>query len=127
METLIAESADLSSLYLKERELLDLELLLNGAFSPLQGYLSQQDYESVLLNCRLTSGALWPMPIVLSITLAQAEMLSSKKRVVLRDERANPLAILSIEEIYQPNRERECELLLGTTDKNHPHADWLLK
>lgn len=127
METLIVESADLFSLYLKERDLLDLELLLNGGFFPLEGYLSQEDYESVLLDCRLKNGALWPMPIVLSITADQAEMLSSKKRIVLRDERANPLAILSIKDIYQPNRERECELLLGTTDKNHPYVNWLLK
>lgn len=127
METLIVESADLFSLYLKERALLDLELLLNGGFSPLKGYLSQQDYESVLLDCRLKNGVLWPIPIVLSITSEQVQMLSSKKRVVLRDERANPLAILSIEDIYQPNREKECELLLGTTDKNHPYVNWLLK
>lgn len=127
METLIVESADLFSLYLKERDLLDLELLLNGGFSPLKGYLSQQDYESVLLHCRLKNGVLWPIPIVLSITSEQVKILSSKKRVVLRDERANPLAILSIEDIYQPNRERECELLLGTTDKNHPYVNWLLK
>lgn len=127
MENLVIESEKLYSLYLKERALSDLELLLNGGFFPLQGYLSQKDYESVLSNYRLSSGALWPMPIVLPVTLDQVKALSSKKKIALRDEQANPLAILSIEEIYKPNRKLECELLIGTTDPNHPYADWLLK
>ena len=53
---------------LTERQLCDIELLLNGAFSPLEGFLNQDDYDSVVKSMRLSSGVLWPMPITLDVS-----------------------------------------------------------
>ena len=55
---------------LTERQLCDLELILNGAFSPLEGFLGKDDYESVLRDMRLKSGVIWPMPITLDVSKA---------------------------------------------------------
>ena len=74
-----------TSLNLSERQLCDLELILNGAFSPLDGFLCRQDYESVLDKMRLASGLLWPIPVTLDVTPALAEKISQGETLALRD------------------------------------------
>ena len=61
--TKIKEANQYSSWQLTDRQICDLELLLNGGFSPLMGFMGKADYESVLDNMRLRDGSLWPMPI----------------------------------------------------------------
>lgn len=68
---LLAESKSLPSITLNERQLCDLELLLNGGFSPLEGFMNKTDYESVLDNVRLASGLVWSMPITFDISQSQ--------------------------------------------------------
>ncbi len=63
-EQLKQESQHFPSLTLSQRQLCDLELLMNGAFSPLTGFMGQKDYDSVVNDLRLADGALWPVPIV---------------------------------------------------------------
>ena len=63
-----ADATDYKSWDLTDRQLCDLELILNGAFSPLDGFLSQAEYEGVIDNMRLPSGVLWPMPITLDVS-----------------------------------------------------------
>ncbi|KAI8835717.1 sulfate adenylyltransferase [Chytridium lagenaria] len=104
------EAAAIPSLVLNERQLCDLELILNGGFSPLEGFLNSADYESVLNNMRLANGTLWPMPINLDVSSQQVTTLGlrSGSRIALRDPRDDsPLAILTINDIYTPNKSRE--------------------
>ncbi len=70
-----ARARDLPSWDLNMRQLCDIEMLLNGAFSPLEGFLGEADYQRVLSDMRLTSGVLWPMPITLDVTEKFAEKL----------------------------------------------------
>ena len=63
-----AEGVHLPSVTLNDRQICDLELLLNGGFSPLKGYLGEQDYKSVLGKMRLADGTLWPMPITRDVS-----------------------------------------------------------
>ena len=72
---------------LNERQICDLELLLNGAFKPLNGFMKKDDYESVLNNMRLSNGELWPIPIVLDIKeeIKDKHKLEKKSRIALRD------------------------------------------
>ena len=62
------EAADLTSHDLSPRQICDLELLMNGGFNPLKGFMTEEDYDGVVENMRLVDGALWPMPITLDVT-----------------------------------------------------------
>lgn len=114
MESLSFDSIDLSS-----RQICDLELLLNGGFSPLQGFMTQEDYESVLDQNRLKNGMVWPLPITLDISEEKAKSISIHDRISLRDQEGCLLAILSVEEIWEIDKKREAQELFGTIDEAH--------
>ncbi len=111
---------------LTQRQLWDLELLLNGAFSPLEGFLPQGDYRSVLRQMRLQDGTLWPIPITLDVTEELAEKLSKGDRLVLRHPEGVPLAVMTITDIWEPDRREEAQLVYGTDDEAHPGVFRLL-
>ncbi len=114
-------------MHLTPRHLCDLELLTNGAFFPLQGFLSRADYEGVINSMRLTSGELWPIPINLDISYEKAEKLKSGDTLELRDPEGVLLANMAVEDIWEPDRELEAEAVFGTLDRNHPGVAYLLE
>lgn len=114
------ESQGLMSVTLSQRQLCDLELLMNGAFSPLTGYMTEQVYERVVQEMRLPSGLLWPMPVTLDIPDAQAEKLEQGARIALRDEEGFMLAVMQVESLWRPDKKREAELVYGTASDEHP-------
>jgi sulfate adenylyltransferase len=118
---------DLASWDLSERQLCDLELLLNGAFSPLEGFLGQADYESVVERMRLADGTLWPIPITLDVSESFAANLASGAAIALRDPEGVPLAILDVADIWRPERAREAAAVFGTQDRAHPGVAALLE
>ena len=111
---------------LTPRQLCDLELLANGGFSPLRGFLGEDDYESVCQRMRLAGGALWPMPVNLDVTEEKAAELAPGTSLALRDPEGVMLAALHISELYRPDRQREAKLVFGTTDRAHPGVAYLL-
>ncbi|MGO4503531.1 MULTISPECIES: bifunctional sulfate adenylyltransferase/adenylylsulfate kinase [unclassified Dyella] len=119
-------SAGLPAIDLNTRQLCDLELLLNGAFSPLEGFLSQRDYDRVVAEYRLADGTLWPIPITLDVSEAFAERLTVGSEVALRDVEGVPIAVLEVEDIYRPDREHEAQHVFGTLDRGHPGVADLL-
>jgi sulfate adenylyltransferase len=112
---------------LTERQLCDLELLANGGFSPLDGFMNQADYERVVTDMRLADGTLWPMPITLDVSEAFAGRLATGDQVVLRDPEGVALAILTVSDIWRPDRAAEAEAVFGTRDTAHPGAAYLLQ
>jgi sulfate adenylyltransferase len=114
-------------LALSPRQLCDLELLTNGGFAPLSGFLSRADYESVVNKMRLADGALWPVPITLDISQALAEKLAPGDNLELRDAEGVLLAAMRVEDLWEPDRELEAEAVLGTLDRNHPGVAHLLE
>ncbi len=110
---------------LSDRQICDLELILNGGFSPLKGFLNKKDYESVLKDTRLSDGTLWPIPINLDITEELAEKLSVNDKLVLRDKEGFPLAVLHIDDIWKPDLKEEAKFVFGTTDVTHPAVSYL--
>ena len=122
-----SELLNLPSLTINERQICDLEMLLNGGFSPLQGYLNQADYEAVVTDLRLYDGTLWPLPITLDVEEAFANGLKPGYKIALRDQEGFTLAILEIEDVWQPDLSKEAELVYGTTDTKHPGVNYLLK
>lgn len=132
-DQLLAQAAQLPKLELTPRQLCDLELLLNGGFSPLDGFLNEEDYNSVVSDMRLTSkvnpktgkGYLWPIPITLDVDEATASNLSPGKQIVLVDLRDDtPLAILTVESLYKPNKKLEGEKVFRG-DPEHPAVKYL--
>ena len=127
-------SRDWLSWDLTPRQLCDLELLLNGGFSPLTGFMTRKDYDRVLREMRLADGTLWPMPITLDVT----EQAGSGKReagsalqpgatLALRDAEGVMLAALHVEDVWEPDREAEAQAIFGTTNPEHPGVAYLLK
>ncbi len=119
-------SRDWPSIALNPRHLADLELLLNGAFSPLRGFLGRADYEGVVEGMRLADGTLWPMPITLDVDQATAAQLTPGSSVALRDPEGVMLAALTVRDVWQPDREVEAQKVFGTTSRRHPGVVTLL-
>lgn len=126
-ELLKRQSASLPQWTLNQRQLCDLELLLNGGFSPLQGFLGRADYDRVLVDMRLADGTLWPMPITLDVSEAFAASLSEQARISLNDAQGTPLAVLTVDDIYFPDHVAEAQAVFGTTDRTHPGVAELLE
>lgn len=118
-------SMNLPDITLTNRQLCDLELLATGAFSPLDGFMTRPDYESVLDRMRLQSNVLWPIPVCLGISDIQAKTLEAGQSVTLRDQEGFLLAIMHIEDIWPVDRDKEALLVYGTTDRNHQGVGYL--
>ncbi len=119
-EQLTAASTSFPSWDLSPRQLCDIELLINGAFSPARGFLGKADYDSVCSGMRLADGTLWPIPITLDVSSEFAASLRSEASVALRDDEGVLLAILQVEDVWSPDRDAEAHAVLGTTDRSHP-------
>ncbi|PWK50884.1 bifunctional sulfate adenylyltransferase/adenylylsulfate kinase [Pleionea mediterranea] len=117
--------SELRSWDLTQRQTCDLELLLNGGFSPLTGFLTQKDYESVLEMMRLRDGTLWPIPITLDVTKEFAESIDIDDSVVLRDQEGVALALLQVSDKWTPDKALEANRVYGTEDRLHPAVDYL--
>src|SRR6266508_1567920 len=112
---------------LTPRQLCDLELLANGGFSPLRGFMARADYESVRDRMRLADGTLWTMPITLDVAEAVATSLVPGSMLALRDPEGVMLAALHVEEVWTVDRVAEAEAVFGTTNHEHPGVATLLE
>ncbi len=121
-----AESGAYPSITLSQRQLCDLELLLNGGFSPLAGFMTQAEYEAVLATQHLPSGVLWPVPVTLDVPAAVAEKLTSgQRRLALHDAEGFMLAVLTVQDVWQADKHREALQVFGTADQAHPGVRYL--
>jgi len=117
-EDLTVYANSLPKLRLSERSLCDLELLAVGAFSPLDRFMGQADYRRVLADMRLSSGHLFPIPVTLPVE--PDSNVRAEQDVALCNARNEPLAILTVEEIYEWNLDEASDLVFGTRDLRHP-------
>ncbi|WP_112320876.1 bifunctional sulfate adenylyltransferase/adenylylsulfate kinase [Oceanibium sediminis] len=124
-EKLKKEAGDLLSWDLTPRQICDLELLMNGGFNPLKGFLGEEDYNSVVETMRLADGSLWPMPITLDVNQDFADKIEPGQDIALRDQEGVILAILSVSDKYTPNKSREAEKVFGADDDAHPAVNYL--
>jgi sulfate adenylyltransferase len=106
---------DLKVLTLTSRELSDLDMLASGALSPLEGFMGQADYESVVEDMRLANGLPWALPVCLAV-----DGPPQGDRVALADETDRPVAVLEVEGVFDYDREREAERCFRTTETEHP-------
>jgi sulfate adenylyltransferase len=125
------------NIILDTRMLSDYEMLHLGAFHPLKGFMTSEEYHSVVDRMRFPDGKLWPIPIVLPI--AEKWIIDNSQNltyVTLKDIYGTPLAIMKVESIYKPNIILECQKVYRATyregdqekiDENHPYAQILLE
>src|SRR5581483_7111888 len=109
-------AAGLPSLQISPRSQCDLELLATGAFSPLDRFMSQRDYERVVTEMRLANGVLFPIPITLPVD----EPLPLHHDIALRSQKNEILAVMTVEEVYGWDPDEAAQKVFGTTDPRHP-------
>ncbi len=112
---------------LTPRQVCDLELLLNGGFSPLAGFMCRKDYERVCAEMRLGDGTLWPIPVTLDVTEELAGKLQPGQLLFLRDLEGVALAALHVEEVWRPDLAKEAEQVYGSSNPEHPAVAYLLR
>jgi sulfate adenylyltransferase len=117
---------ELKSWDLTPHQLCDIELILNGGFSPLEGFLGRKDYESVVSRMRLADRLLWPIPIMLDVAQAFADTVEVGETIALRDREGVLIATMAISDKWTPDKRAEAMGVLGTTDDRHAEVDRLL-
>ena len=120
-ERLTEEAASLQPVVVNHRELSDLEMLANGALSPLTGFQGEKDYHSILETMHLTNGLAWTIPVTLSLSDDELAMVKRADRLALVSHQGgDPLAVLEVAEIYTRDREQEAKGVFATQDLEHP-------
>lgn len=110
---------------LTPRQLCDLELLLSGGFSPLTGFMNRTNYDHVVDEMRLADGTLWPMPITLDVTREFAQKIETSGSIALRDPEGVLIAVLDVDDLWEPDIRREALGVFGTEDETHPAVFYL--
>lgn len=118
-ENLLEEAMRLRKLILNDFQISDLELIANGGYSPLTGFMKKADYENVVENMRLADGTVWSIPIVLGVT-EEARTIEIDKGLTLTDKSGRILGVLYVEEKYKYDKYNEAEKVFKTTDPAHP-------
>jgi sulfate adenylyltransferase len=116
----ISRARSLASLTLGSVALSDLELIGNGAFSPLTGFLGAADYRSVLDEMRLHNGLPWSIPIMLSASADEAQRFAIGSEIALRDDAGRIVGVLELAEKFTYDRADEANAVFGTTEDAHP-------
>ena len=110
---------------LTPRQICDLELLMNGGFYPLKGFLAEDDYDSVVDTMRTTDGTLWPIPVTLDVSTDFAAKVEVGQDIALRDQEGVILATMTVTDKWVPNKTREAEHVFGADDSAHPAVNYL--
>ncbi len=118
-EQLASRVASLPHITLDPVAISDVEMIAIGGFSPLEGFMTKRDYDGVLSERRLAGGAIWTIPVTLAVDESTAARLALKTDVALVWQGA-PAAVLHLEDLYRPDKEREAQQVFRTTDAAHP-------
>ena len=116
---------DYASWDLTDRQVCDIELILNGAFSPLDGFLTQAEYDGVVKKMHLPDGTLWPMPITLDVSDEFAGGLDNGQTIALRDKEGVLIATMAVTDNWTPDKSDEAREVFGTEDELHPAVNYL--
>jgi sulfate adenylyltransferase len=116
--SLAAQAVELPTRRLNSRELADLELLANGGFSPLDGFMTQEQYKGVVESMHLPGGIPWTIPVTLSVSKEQANRFQGD--IALTDGDGTPLAIMTVEEDFDYDKQNEAQKVFRTTEDKHP-------
>ncbi|MFK5951132.1 MAG: bifunctional sulfate adenylyltransferase/adenylylsulfate kinase [Methylococcales bacterium] len=110
---------------LTQRQLCDLEMILNGAMNPLKGFMTEADYKSVLDNMALENGLLWSLPITLDISQQQLDAFDGSTQIGLCDHEGFMLAVMDIQSTWKADKKAEANNIYLTNDTEHPGVNYL--
>jgi sulfate adenylyltransferase len=119
-EAALARAGRLRRLTIDPELVSDVENIATGVYSPLEGFLGEADFQSVLRTSRLRSDDAWTIPIVLDVDAATAAPLGTGEEIVLAAGDGRPLALLHLEEKYRFDKGETAERIFGTRDPAHP-------
>ena len=132
-QQLQSDAANLPVITLSAKQACDLEMIAIGAFSPLRGFVKQDDFRSICRDVRLADGTVWPIPITLAIDGAKRDGLKQGDRAALQHADGTLLAVIDVEQIYPHEKDLEIPNVFGTEDEQHPgvaavaaEGDWLV-
>jgi sulfate adenylyltransferase len=98
----------------------DVRNIGHGRYSPLEGFIGNEDLRSILSKSRLASGPVWTIPILLDVSEQEADTLKEGEDVCLKDESGRPVAVLHLEEKYTRPKQEIADAVFGTDDPQHP-------
>src|SRR6266571_3947098 len=104
---------------LNSREMADLELLANGGFSPLDGFMTRAQYKSVVDSMHLPDGLPWSIPVTLSVSKDDANRFAGGE-IALTDAEGKALAVMTVTEEFEYDKQHEAEQVYRTTEDKHP-------
>jgi len=116
----LREARTLPQIMLSPLSISDVELLGNGAYTPLTGFLNKADYNSVVDTMHLTNGSVWSIPITLPVDREFANSIKDGQRVALAEPDGHILAIVTVEEKYDYDKKREAREVFRTEEEKHP-------
>ncbi|MCY0900981.1 MAG: sulfate adenylyltransferase [Firmicutes bacterium] len=122
----LRQAASFKTFALDDFSLSDLELIGNGAFSPLQGFATEAQWESIVDTMHLPDGDVWPIPVTLPVPEAQAKAVQVGECLALTDTQGVICGLLTVEDVYRPDKLREAQAVYKTTDPAHPGVAKLL-
>lgn len=117
---LLQACAGRPSLKVSAASLSDLKLLGTGVYSPLEGFMDEGTYRSVVERMRLPDGTVWSLPITLPVAQEEADGIKEGDAVLLTDEDGSPVGVLEPSGVFEVDTEYEAFHVFGTTDAEHP-------
>lgn len=126
-DDVLEELPDLKIISIDQRTICDLVCIACGAFSPIQGFMTRHDYESVISSMRLTDGTIWPIPVTLAVEEDAAAGISIGEKIALAGKNGTVYAVLTVTDQFIPDKWREARLVYRTKDIRHPGVKKLMK
>jgi sulfate adenylyltransferase len=124
---LAGKAGSLPAIALSRRKLCDLEMLAVGAYSPLEGYLTRKDYESVVTSMHLANGLPWSIPITFRVSKEQGAKIKEGSDIALTEEPGRAVAILHVDEKYEYDKTTAAKAVYGTESAEHPGVQALFQ
>lgn len=117
---IIKRAKDFFHLIIDHDTLLDLENIAEGVYSPLKGFLNQEEFKSVVVRKRLPSGLAWTIPITLAVSDAERKKVSRNQEILLHNENNVPIGLIKVNDVYAVDKDRVCRHIFGTKSLKHP-------
>ncbi len=110
----------LRKIAISPKEISDLELISTGAYSPLEGFMTKEDYHSTMDTMHLAGGLPWTIPVTLAVSKETADTIKEGEDVALTSEDGTILALMAVEEVFPHDKDKEALQVYGTREEAHP-------